>query len=85
MGCCTLHGLGIWSVAMKGFLKYANCTEETMHPTPKKTWDELLQDGRKKLGMDLATLKKVQVGKDQEKAHSERDSHSKNRGGKKPN
>ena len=30
-------------------------------------------------------LKKVQVGKDQEKAQSERDSHSKNRGGKKPN
>ena len=27
--------------------------------------------------------KKVQVGKDQEKAQSERDSHSKNRGGKK--
>ena len=31
------------------------------------------------------TEKKVQVGKDQEKAQSERDSHSKNRGGKKPN
>ena len=30
-------------------------------------------------------VKKVQVGKDQEKAQSERDSHSKNRGGKKPN
>ena len=29
--------------------------------------------------------KKVQVGKDQEKAQSERDSYSKNRGGKKPN
>ena len=29
--------------------------------------------------------KKVQVGKDQEKAQSERDSHSKNRGWKKPN
>ena len=28
---------------------------------------------------------KVQVGKDQEKVQSERDSHSKNRGGKKPN
>ena len=27
----------------------------------------------------------VQVGKDQENAQSERDSHSKNRGGKKPN
>ena len=29
--------------------------------------------------------KKVQVGKDQEKAQSAKDSHSKNRGGKKPN
>ena len=29
------------------------------------------------------TGKKVQVGKDQEKAQSEKDSHSKNRGGKK--
>ena len=29
--------------------------------------------------------KKVQVGKDQEKAQSEKDFHSKNRGGKKPN
>ena len=30
-------------------------------------------------------VKKVQVGKDQEKAQSEKDSHSKNRGGKKTN
>ena len=29
--------------------------------------------------------KKVQVGKDQEKVQLEKDSHSKNRGGKKPN
>ena len=32
-----------------------------------------------------AKAKKVQVGKDQEKAQSEKDAHSKNRGGKKPN
>ena len=32
-----------------------------------------------------ARSEKVQVGKDQEKAQSEKDSHSKNRGGKKPN
>ena len=31
------------------------------------------------------TCIKVKVGKDQEKAQSEKDSHSKNRGGKKPN
>ena len=30
-------------------------------------------------------FKKVLVGKDQEKAQSEKDSHSKNRGGKNPN
>ena len=34
---------------------------------------------------ELLRDKKVQVGKDQEKAQSEKDSHSKNRGGKKPN
>ena len=33
----------------------------------------------------IKRYKKVQVGKDQEKAQSEKDSHSKNRGGKKPN
>ena len=32
-----------------------------------------------------ADKKKVQVGKDQENAQSEKDSHSKNQGGKKPN
>ena len=40
-------------------------------------------------GVSFFTLylsnKKVQVGKDQKKAQSEKDSHSKNRGGKKPN
>ena len=36
-------------------------------------------------GKQLVIFKKVQVGKDQEKAQSEKDSHSKNRGGKKPN
>ena len=34
---------------------------------------------------DSHAFKKVQVGKDQEKAQSERDTHSKNRGGKKTN
>ena len=38
-----------------------------------------------KLRVRLWPCKKVQVGKDQEKAQSEKDSHSKNRGGKKPN
>ena len=34
---------------------------------------------------DMHYDKKVQVGNDQEKAQSEKDSHSKNRGGKKLN
>ena len=33
----------------------------------------------------MFNFRKVQVGKDQEKAQSEKDSHSKYRGGKKPN
>ena len=33
----------------------------------------------------LTVYKKVQEGKDQEKAQSEKDSHSKNRGGRKAN
>ena len=40
---------------------------------------------RKIVEQQSSTTKKVQVGKDQEKAQSERDSDSKNRGGKKPN
>ena len=40
---------------------------------------------RKTICLSLPGAEKVQVGKDQEKAHSEKDSHSKNRGGKKPN
>ena len=36
-------------------------------------------------GYHYSCYKKEQVGKDQEKAQSEKDSHSKNRGGKKPN
>ena len=39
----------------------------------------------KQSGSAYYNYKKVQVGKDQEKAQSEKDSHSKNRGGKKPN
>ena len=35
-----------------------------------------------KMRVRLGPCKKVQVGKDQEKAQSEKDSHSKNRGGK---
>ena len=40
---------------------------------------------REFLGVSKEQNKEAQVGKDQEKAQSEKDSHSKNRGGKKPN
>ena len=44
------------------------------------------EENKKQQNMYMTTKnEKVQVGKDQEKAQSERDSHSKNRGGKKPN
>ena len=38
-----------------------------------------------KMNSLLYLYKKVQAGKDQEKAQSEKDSHSKNQSGKKPN
>ena len=40
---------------------------------------------QKVIDVPRSGIKKVQVGKDQEKAQSERDSHSKNRGEKKTN
>ena len=45
--------------------------------------DKLIVDWFKALWLEYPLKKKVQVGKDQEKAQSEKDSHSKNRGGKK--
>ena len=61
-----------------------------LHCNKRKTsgFDSVdLQKGIKNYGsLYLARNdRKVQVGKDQEKAQSEKDSHSKNRGGKKPN
>ena len=50
--------------------------------TPVQRQNEGVESELLRIG---ALKKKVQVGKDQEKAQSERDSHSKNRGGKKPN
>ena len=43
------------------------------------------QASRSLLSFQNPAYEEVQVGKDQEKAQSEKDSHSKNRGGKKPN
>ena len=47
-----------------------------------KEWEKFTPD---KALIDSLMFNEVQVGKDQEKAQSEKDSHSKNRGGKKPN
>ena len=54
-----------------------------------KSWFvEMLRNNQCEFHIQLRNAvddKKVQVGKDQENAPSEKDSHSKNRGGKKPN
>ena len=52
------------------------CREQ--FPVPRPTRGHLLF-------IIIELHEKVQVGKDQEKAQSEKDSHSKNRGGKKTN
>ena len=49
------------------------------------TWFRVLDTDGNFTKAEAQNNKKVQVGKDQEKAQSEKDSHSKNRGGKKPN
>ena len=46
---------------------------------------EILEIAAKMSGFRCRFCKKVQVGKDREKAQTERDSHSKHRGGKKTN
>ena len=48
-------------------------------------YDHVYRDQKDSCSSARHCYKKVQVGKDQEKAQSEKDSHSKNRGGKKPN
>ena len=48
-----------------------------------KNNDTFLYQHFKRNGHSPNDVKKVQVGKNQEKAQSEKDSHSKNRGGKK--
>ena len=59
----------------------SNAYNSVIYERKHKVWVSIL------LVRTLGTMctKKVQVGKDQEKAQSERDSHSKNRGGKKTN
>ena len=57
-------------------VKFSVCVNEGQDKLPTMYWLPKLHK---------RPYKKVQVGKDQEKAQSERDSHSKNRGGKKTN
>ena len=51
----------------------------------KEAKEEAQKMKERKHYLEEKRKRKEQVGKDQEKAQSERDSHSKNRGGKKPN
>ena len=63
-------------------LKYINIFDNNLWPVIARHFP----DGNYTFMDDNAFVhRKVQVGKDQEKAQSEKDSHSKNRGGKKPN
>ena len=72
---------------MTGKLFKNKVTDITIVPKKKMAYMHIndyfnaWEDGK----YDKNSSKKVQVGKDQEKAQSEKDSHSKNRGGKKPN
>ena len=54
-------------------IKFYSQNTNLLPPKPKSSFRHLKQ----------GIQKKVQVGKDQEKAQSEKDSHSKNQGGKK--
>ena len=68
-------------------IKFYSQNTNLLPPKPKSSIRHLkqgIQEFHRKYVLVPAD-KKVQVGKDQEKAQSERDSHSKNRGGKKPN
>ena len=65
----------------------ANAPEDAgMATSPKSPkWRILALIDKIKMQTEILRDKTVQVGKDQEKAQSEKDYHSKNRGGKKPN
>ena len=69
-------------VAVKSKLKNIAYRPEVQQTDMTSVYETCQQS---QMGYALTYHKKVQVGKDQEKAQSEKDSHSKNRGGKKPN
>ena len=80
------------SVLLKG-LKFTptpeksnyNQTENDVNDFCRKLRPKEYFDSNDNTDTSIVRNKKVQVGKDQEKAQSEKYSHSKNRGGKKPN
>ena len=65
-------------ILVKGNFKYKNLKRASSEPMVL-LWCNLLF----MVTPNGSVVKKVQVGKDQEKAQSEKDSHSKNRGGEK--
>ena len=70
-------------------VKFSVCVNEDQDKLPTMYWLPNLHKRPYKArfiaNSSSCSTKKVQLGKDQEKAQSERDSHSKNRGGKKTN
>ena len=89
--------LGVWySLFIETVNKHAPIQQHRIKKDIQPEWltSEILdslkeRDKLKKQGRveeyKVLRNRKVQVGKDQEKAQSEKDSHSKNREGKKPN
>ena len=68
-------------------IKFYSQNTNLFPPKPKSSFRHLkqgIQEFHRKYVL-VPEDKKVQVGKDQENAQSEKDSHSKNQGGKKPN
>ena len=75
---------------VQDFFSKGNNSERGHNSEKKKNTGHLFSERghnseKKKNTGHLFFHEEVQVGKDQEKAQSEKDSHSKNRGGKKPN
>ena len=67
------------------FHDFKNCREVSEYKSFDISQLQLDYSSDRKTHCKPSGNEKVQVGKDQEKAQSEKDSHSKNRGGKKPN
>ena len=79
---CDPH-LGVFTFVSK-LLEYATFLQTQLN-VRIVAFSQILHRAESAQPFDGYNNKKVQVGKDQEKAQSEKDSHSKNRGGKKPN